>query len=119
MKQNIDSGLSQDYLLEKKFQMMIEQSNHKLKLELDSMNSRLAKMQEDLSELKSIVAQQRSDIIRVQSAPQPAPQPQAVPPSPVQPEPPKRSEIPGRPDPADYKEGEITIEKYFSFAKKR
>jgi len=111
LKPNLDSGLSNDYLLEKKFQMMVEQSVGRLKNELDAANGKIARLQEEISELKTKVNQQRFE-----QAVQPVQV--AVPQQQVQ-EPPRRTEMPGRPDPKDYTDGEITIEKYFSFGKKR
>ncbi|MBI4440109.1 hypothetical protein HY638_04005 [Candidatus Woesearchaeota archaeon] len=115
LKNNIvEPMLSQDYLLEKKFQLMVEQITKKMRSEIESLNVKVGKLQEEVFDLKGKL--QRIEAVQivqpVQAAPVTAPQ------QPSQ-EPPKRAEMPGRPDPKDYNEGEITIEKYFSFGKKR
>ena len=112
MMSNVVEPSNNDALMEKKLQLLVDQQIRKLRIEVDSLSTMVVSLQSELANVKQNVSnmrfQQQAPITQVHVVSEESPKPEV-----------QRSAPPGRPDPVDFQPGEITIEKYFSFGKKK
>lgn len=102
-----------DYLIQKKIEVMIEISNKKI---IAEMNAKIAKLTEEISELRRKSGESRPVFVKQEPAQQAeAPEPQREAPRSAA----SNSTTVARPRYGDYKSQDVSVEKFFNFGSKR